>query len=83
MKGLIYLASPYSHESAEVREARFHAVVEAAGVLMRAGHVVYSPIAPDQPARAATGVSENTTAALGCIGLLAGALRGTGYGKSR
>lgn len=40
----IYLATPYSHPDAEIREQRFRAVNLAAGQLMRAGHNVYSPI---------------------------------------
>lgn len=49
MQGLIYLASPYSHQDADVREGRFYAVCEAAAILMRDGHLVYSPIAATHP----------------------------------
>lgn len=42
---LIYLASPYTHEEAAVREQRFDAVCEYAAKLMRAGLHVFSPIA--------------------------------------
>lgn len=45
MSGLIYLASPYSHPDAEVREERFRAACRAASVLMSRGHAVVSPIA--------------------------------------
>lgn len=41
----LYLASPYSHEDADVRERRFDAVCEYAAKLMRDGFHVYSPIA--------------------------------------
>lgn len=44
MNGLIYLASPYTHESAEVMQARYLAAVDACASLLRAGMVVYSPI---------------------------------------
>jgi hypothetical protein len=46
---MIYLASPYSHPEADVREARYIAACQAAAELMRAGHVVYSPIAHSHP----------------------------------
>lgn len=42
---MIYLASPYSHADAAVREQRFRAACRAAARLMRTGHVVFSPIA--------------------------------------
>ena len=42
---MIYLASPYSHPDAAVREARFRDACRAAAKLMRLGHVVFSPIA--------------------------------------
>lgn len=45
MFDLIYLASPYSHPDADVRERRFQAVCKAAGELMQLGYVVFSPIA--------------------------------------
>lgn len=44
MNGYIYLAGPYSHELAKVRQERFEALTKKAAELMRAGHVVYSPI---------------------------------------
>lgn len=46
---MIYLASPYSHPDADVREQRFHAACAAVATLMRAGHRVYSPIAHGHP----------------------------------
>lgn len=41
---LTYLATPYSHPEAEVRESRFRAVNLVAANLMRAGHHIFSPI---------------------------------------
>jgi len=49
MQELIYIASPYSHESQNVMRDRFHAVCEYAGRMMQAGKVVYSPIAHSHP----------------------------------
>jgi Domain of unknown function (DUF1937) len=49
MMKLIYLACPYSHESATVREARFVLANAAAAVLMRAGLYVFSPISHTHP----------------------------------
>lgn len=46
---LVYLASPYSHASPIVREQRFEAVCKAAGKMMEAGVIVYSPIAHSHP----------------------------------
>jgi hypothetical protein len=48
-KGLIYLASPYSHPDPRVEEARFEAVCMAAGRLMAQGHHIFSPIAHSHP----------------------------------
>lgn len=42
---MIYLASPYAHPDADVREQRFHGVCRAAAQLMKTGLVVFSPIA--------------------------------------
>lgn len=49
MNGLVYLASPYSHANPIVREQRFLAVCKAAGKMMEAGDIVYSPIAHSHP----------------------------------
>jgi len=46
---VIYLASPYTHADPAVMEARFDAVCRAAGALMAAGEMVYSPIAHTHP----------------------------------
>ena len=40
----IYLACPYSDDSAEVRLARFHLANEYAARLIRGGNIVFSPI---------------------------------------
>ncbi len=48
-KGIIYLATPYSHESAEVRKQRFETVNRAAAKLFKAGKIVYSPISHTHP----------------------------------
>lgn len=42
---MIYLASPFWHESEEVRLLRVNLVRKAAAELMEKGYVVYSPIA--------------------------------------
>ena len=42
---MIYLASPYSHPAPTIRHRRFRAACRAAGTLLRAGLMVYSPIA--------------------------------------
>ena len=49
MKGLIYLASPYSHPDPAVRHARFVAVCHAAALMMEAGDLIFSPIAHAHP----------------------------------
>lgn len=41
---MIYLASPYSHESRYVMQARYLAVCEATAALLRQRQMVYSPI---------------------------------------
>ncbi len=48
----VYLASPYSHDDAEVRKSRFNTACRIAGELMNAGLVVFSPdraLASDRP----------------------------------
>ncbi len=46
---MIYLASPYSHPDPAVREQRFRAACRAAVALLRAGHLVFSPITHSHP----------------------------------
>jgi hypothetical protein len=48
-KTLVYLATPYSHPDASVREGRFRAVNAAAAELMRKGMHIYSPISHTHP----------------------------------
>lgn len=40
----IYLACPYTHEDAKIREYRFGMANVQAGYLMKVGYVVFSPI---------------------------------------
>lgn len=49
MIGLTYLATPYSHQDAEVRQQRFDAVNVAAAKLMKIGYHIYSPISHSHP----------------------------------
>lgn len=49
MKTLIYLAVPYSHPSAAVRQTRFEQANRAAAKLMRAGLHIFSPISHTHP----------------------------------
>jgi len=44
MKGYIYLAGPYTHDSILVRQKRFEALTKKTAELMREGFVVFSPI---------------------------------------
>lgn len=46
---MIYLASPYYHEDPEVMHQRYLQVLEAAAMMLRAGHIVYSPIVHNHP----------------------------------
>ncbi len=46
---LLYLASPYSHSSLIVMEARFKDACSAAARLMERGYTVFSPIAHSHP----------------------------------
>ncbi len=46
---MIYLASPYTDDDPAVREQRFDAACAAAAWLMRAGFIVYAPIAHSHP----------------------------------
>ena len=41
---LVYLASPFAHESAEVREARLEAVRHVCGKMVDQGRIVLSPL---------------------------------------
>jgi len=46
---IIYLACPYTHIDASVREQRFIASARAAAALIKQGNVVYSPITMTHP----------------------------------
>lgn len=46
---MIYLASPYSHPDAAVRDARFEAACRATAELVLAGRVVFAPIVMGHP----------------------------------
>lgn len=46
---MIYLASPYTHDDSEVREARYRAVSRVTVDLIKQGKFVYSPIAHSHP----------------------------------
>lgn len=48
-KGLIYLATPYSHPNPEVMEQRFRAVNKVAAKLMEQGLHIFSPISHSHP----------------------------------
>jgi hypothetical protein len=46
---MIYLASPYTHTEASVRDSRFDAACKATAELVRGGLVVFSPIVHGHP----------------------------------
>lgn len=46
---MIYLASPYTHPDPRVRERRFQEACRVSASLLRAGVVVFSPIAHSHP----------------------------------
>ena len=46
---LVYLASPYTHPDAKVREERFKAAQDAATRLLKKGVFAFSPIAYNHP----------------------------------
>jgi len=48
-KPLIYLASPYRADNPDIRKLRFKMVSKAAGQLVAAGNLVYSPITHSAP----------------------------------
>ncbi|MCL2119653.1 MAG: DUF1937 family protein [Planctomycetaceae bacterium] len=47
---ILYLACPYSHSDEAVRQQRYHLACRAAAKLMKAGIVVFSPLANTVPA---------------------------------
>ena len=46
---MIYLGQPYSHPDPAMRQWRFEAACQATAALMRAGLVVFSPVAHSHP----------------------------------
>lgn len=44
-----YIASPYSHEDAAIREERFNNVSKFTAMLVKSGVIAYSPIAHSHP----------------------------------
>ena len=46
---LVYLAAPYSHPDANVRQARFETCCKVAGELLKRGSIVYCPIVSSHP----------------------------------
>lgn len=44
-----YLACPYSHPEAHIRERRFQAVNKVAARLMKEGRIIFSPISHTHP----------------------------------
>ena len=49
VNGLIYLASPYSHDQEAIRQQRFDMACKAAAWLMNNGLAIISPIAHSHP----------------------------------
>lgn len=48
-KPLVYLASPYTNDRADVRQRRFNAVTKVAAELTKQGYLVFCPIAMGHP----------------------------------
>ncbi|HUT91921.1 MAG TPA: DUF1937 family protein [Thermoguttaceae bacterium] len=46
---MIYLSSPYTHPDPAICEQRFRAVCQVAAEMLRAGKLVFSPIAHSHP----------------------------------
>ena len=46
---MIYLACPYSHKDASLREYRFRKANQIAALFMRGGDIIYSPISHTHP----------------------------------
>jgi len=55
MDGYTYLASPYSHPIATVRQARFDRACREAAKLMFEGEAIFCPIAHSHPIELASG----------------------------
>lgn len=48
-KLVAYLACPYSHHKEHVMTDRFEAINDAAGILIKEGYIVFSPISHSHP----------------------------------
>ncbi|HLH88257.1 MAG TPA: DUF1937 family protein [Xanthobacteraceae bacterium] len=46
---IIYLACPYTHSCADIREQRFVAATKAAASLIQSGYIVFSPVTMTHP----------------------------------
>lgn len=49
MAGFVYLASPYSHPDAAVRQQRFEAAIKVVAMLMNRHEFVLSPVVHNHP----------------------------------
>jgi len=49
VRGIVYLASPYTHPAAMIREARYRAACRQAAAMIRDGKHVFSPIVLSHP----------------------------------
>jgi hypothetical protein len=56
---VLYLASPYTHRRALIREQRYQIAVLETGRLMRAGHIIYSPIVHSHPIAVTCGLPDD------------------------
>lgn len=59
-RDVIYLACPYTHPDPAVRKARFDTATAVAADLIRAGHIVYSPITMTHPIDVVLAGASNT-----------------------
>lgn len=55
---MIYLACPYSHPDAAVRNYRFRNICRIAAALMREGYVVFSPLSHSVPIAEIGGIDD-------------------------
>jgi hypothetical protein len=59
-RDVVYLACPYTDPDPAVRKARFETATAAAADLIRAGHIVYSPITMTHPIDVVLAGASNT-----------------------
>lgn len=70
-EALIYLACPYSHADEAVRRDRFEKVSCIAGLLIKAGFMVYSPISMGVPIAEHSGIGgDYKTWEKHCLGMI-------------